>query len=698
MRVFRLGSFPIEQEPDIDRLEHRLSEWFLGNDYPTRLLAYSRGFQLEGLIRGLRRELGPLGGGSWRVPLIKEQAAFYATLQQGFIRSAEYLLLTWEPPTLSGASIAATLSSACGRPACEVDALPAAICAPYIEEPRRLRPEVAGQPWLAALIGYDARSAWDATLLHELMALPFDIAIAVDIETLSRRRGMAIAEGAYNTARVQIGAGAVKDVRAERVIDDAERAMHELADKRLHRAQVAVLVSGASAAELDVNIVQVRECLGSRLLLTLPAGAQAELLKLWSTTPSARIEMPRKPRTVLTDGLGCLMGVIGYHRPAATDGLLWGIDAQRRAPVFADLFGGNQAAHMVVLGKTGYGKTFFLNVMTLRAAALAGHKVIAIDSERNAARIGAAAGDGAQISWVGLGAAINILDRVFSALDGPDWLARQTQHVIGQLALLLGTPGVGADGKRRYIPIELSVAQRGVLDLALSELYRAHAAPLLPELIAALEALGEAEADDLARTLRFLIYGAARRDRQALTTLGAAFARPTQIDWSFAAPINCFDFSEVPEQLRPLYYAQAVGAVHRFMRDAQRDRGQRTLLIIDEFGLAAQVEAVARLAADVCKVARKYGIGLMVVDQNPSTFLASQTGREIFENAAAKVLFHLDDLPAREIGAAIGDLTPPHVAFLSDAQPGQCVGVFGNDVYVMHIEANRYELRRLVGS
>jgi len=40
----------------------------------------------------------------------------------------------------------------------------------------------------------------------------------------------------------------------------------------------------------------------------------------------------------------------------ATDGIFLGIDAVRRAPIFMDLFRQNQAAHTVILGKTGYGK------------------------------------------------------------------------------------------------------------------------------------------------------------------------------------------------------------------------------------------------------------------------------------------------------------------------------------------------------
>nr|PZN26943.1 MAG: hypothetical protein DIU80_12710 [Chloroflexota bacterium] len=679
-----------------------LERWFEGVEPVLAAIADAR----EG--RPVPAEAWPLladavRSQTWPAPLMKETLAFYEHLRQGFVRSAEYLLLTWAPPEVSGDAIRATLGQACGRPAEAVADLPPVIRCSYIEEGGRLRPEQPGQPWIAALMSYDARGTWDVTVLHQLMALPYDVAIAVDVRTYSRQRGMALAEGAYNTSSVQLATVGIKDARAERVIGDAERVMHELTTSRLHQVQIAVLVTGATAEELDVHVAEVRDLLGSRLRLMRVEGAQRELLKLWSATPSSRIDIPSKRRAMLSDGLGCLMGVIGYHRPSGTSGLLWGIDGMRRAPLFYDLFAGNQAAHMVVLGKTGFGKTFFINMVALRAAALLGYRVITIDAFKNAQRLEAAAGAGVRINWIGITTPINILDVVFDEATEGGWIPRQVQHVISQLSLLLGTPGEGADGRKTYVPRALPIAERGVLDRALTELYAAAdpqappvLMPLLSDLIAGLEALAEPAATALAQELRYLIYGSLRG--RTLTQQGRAFNAPTAVDWRFAYDINCFDFSEVPSQWLPFYYAQAVGAINRFMRDPRRDGSRRTLLIIDEFGLASQVESVGRLAADICKVARKYGIGLLAVDQNPATFLGSQTGREIFENAAAKVLFHLDDLPARAIGEAVGDLTDGHLSFLSEAGPGQCVAVFGNDVYFMNVEANRYELRHLRGS
>jgi hypothetical protein len=104
------------------------------------------------------------------------------------------------------------------------------------------------------------------------------------------------------------------------------------------------------------------------------------------------------------------------------------------------------------------------------------------------------------------------------------------------------------------------------------------------------------------------------------------------------------------------------------------------------------------LAATIAKVARKYGIGLIAIDQNPITFINSEHGRFIFENAAAKVLFRLDDLPARQMADAISDLRPAHVSYLTRAGKGMALAVVGNDVYTMNVEANPYELRMLRGS
>jgi hypothetical protein len=645
----------------------------------------------------------------WRLPWLKETTRFYETLQHGHLRSAAYVLIAWPPPDVSADSIAATLRHATGRPVTILDQLPSVLDGPYQEQATVLRPEQSGAPWLTALLGYDARGSWDATTLHALLDVPYDVAIAIDVHTLSRNQAMRAAEMAYNAARVVARDAQIVDVRAQRVIGAAERVMHELVNESLHTVQIAVLVAGATEEELETHVAETRGRLGPQLRLLRPAGAQGEALKLWSATPRGQIDAPCKPRTVLSHGAGCCLGVLGYHRASDTDGLFWGLDAVRRAPLFFDLFRNNQAAHMVILGKTGFGKTFFLNLLALRSAALAGYRVIGIDAFHNGQRVEAAARGGARCDTLTLETAINILDIAYGSDDEEsDWRPSQVQHVIGQLGLLLGTPARTPDGRAFYQPRPFTIGERGVLDRALTRLYagmnpRAPLSemPLLTDLIDGLEHVGMAEARALVRELRLTLFGSDDPSDTTLNSMGRRFNAHTAVDWTFGHDITYFDFAPIhkgAEELLPFYYAQAIGAINRYMRDPARDRSRRTLLQIDEFGYLTQVEALAQLAATICKVARKYGIGLVAIDQNPATFLGSAGGRAIFENAVAKALFHLDDLPAREVGAAISDLTPAHVGFLSHAGVGECLAVVGNDVYVMTVEANPRELRALRGS
>ncbi len=215
-----------------------------------------------------------------------------------------------------------------------------------------------------------------------------------------------------------------------------------------------------------------------------------------------------------------------------------------------------------------------------------------------------------------------------------------------------------------------------------------HAMPILQDLIVELDALEEAETDVLARDLRLFLSG----------SMAASFNATTTVDWDFEADINYFDFSRVPETLRPFYYGQAVGAINRYMRDPYRDVRRRTLLLLDEFHYITRTEAVARMAAEIAKVARKYGIAVVAVDQNPATFLGNKYGQFIWENCSAKVLFHLDDAAARQVGDVISDLAPDHLDFLSHAQVGEALMIFGNDVYVAQVETNARETRAFAGS
>ena len=631
----------------------------------------------------------------WTLPWQREMIRFYEALGEKHIRAIDHYMLVWEPQEVSREAIQAQLRHAFGREVRIVDGMPAILGCSYRPEATRLAPDPPGFPYYAVLTSYEMRGTWDALTLHQLLDVPFDVSVVVDVATLPRNRAMRVAETAYAASKLINRDDRLIDPRAQRVFGDSQRIMHELTSQALHLVTIAVLVGGESEETLEDHVAEIMGRLGTTLRLTRVAGAQDELIRLWSPAATRRLDAPLKSWNMLSQGVGCCAGMVGYHRASETRGILWGLDARRRAPLFHDPFPDNQAGHMSVLGKTGFGKTWFLNQVTLRGAAIAGWKIIGVDAFRNGERMERAAGAGARCNWIGLENAVNILDVVYDAHTEGGWLPNQVQHVIGQLALLLGQPGANAQGDEELIARPWTVAERGLLDRALTDLYATvdpdaslPEMPILQDLITRLQSLNEWETDVLARDLRLFLSG----------SMAASFNAPTTVDWDVSADINYFDFSRVPETLRPFYYGQAVGAINRYMRDPGRDVRRRTLLLLDEFHYITRTEAVARMAAEIAKVARKYGIAVVAADQNPATFLSNRWGQFIWENCSSKVLFHLDDVAAARVGEAISDLTAEHLDFLTHAQVGEALMIFGNDVYVAQVETNPKETRAFAGS
>ncbi|WP_129676633.1 VirB4 family type IV secretion system protein [Candidatus Chloroploca sp. Khr17] len=642
----------------------------------------------------------------WRLPWMQEMMAFYRTMEQAYVRSATYLLLTWPPPDVAPTVLSTTLRHAFGRPVTHLPVMPTLLGCAYREHATRLEPLEAGQPWLAALHSYDLQDIWDASTLHPLLATNYDVILALDIQTMTHRQAQRTAELAFNAANLVARDHRLLDTRAQRVTADATHALHELHHQTLHRLQLAVIVGGRDPDDLEINVAETRDRLGSSLRLMRAAGAQAEVLKLCSPLPRTHLEAPWKPRTQLSQAVGCMAGIVGLHRPTATTGIFLGIDALRRAPVFMDLFQQQQAAHTIVLGKSGYGKTVFINLLAERAAAVHGMQVIGIDAFANGLRVAAALA-GAVCYRVGLEHTVNLLDVVFDTETDGGWLPNQVLHVVGQLALLFGQPGQTTDHRQAYQPRIFSVRERGVLGRVIQALYETHGVtpetpiahtPLLGDLLTMLEAEVSPVAHALALDLRYLLYGTEDRHATTLTPEGAAFHGATTIDWNFRRDVVYYDFAQVPELLRPFYYLQAIGAIHRYLRLPGRDRQRKIFLEIDEFGYASQVEEVVRLAHAISKTARKYGCGIVLVDQNPSTFFGTETGRQIYEQAAARIFFHLEPSAAQEVAAALPDVPPAYLAFLPRAEPGECLAVLRNDVYQLNVELNRREAHSFMGS
>jgi hypothetical protein len=639
----------------------------------------------------------------WRIPWAREAMRMYELMERRVLRAVQYILLTWEPADVSEMTIRVPLAAATRRPVRRIDYLPPVIHGPYREHLSYLQPEEPEQPFLAVLTSYDIAGEWDATLFHELISLNLDISIAVDVVTLNRNKSQRVAEMAYNAAKLVARDANLVDIRGEQVVHDAREVLGSLKGQTLHAIQVAVLVRGKTREELEANVVTVRDLFGARLKLLRPSGAQSAALKLFSTLPRSRLDAPWKPRTQLSKVVGCAAGMVGFHRPNQTKGVFVGVDRNGRFPIFINLFERNQAAHMIISGMSGYGKTVLLNLMAERAASLNDMQVIGIDAFSNGLRVERAIQD-CTCFKVGLEHTINPLDVVFGWESEGGWLNNQILHAVGQIAMLLGEPGESLDGKKRFIPMKLETGERGVISLAVKRLYQKYGVvpetaacgtPGLSDLILVLDEMRDPIATMFATRLRYFIYGSLT-DTSEKTPDGAAFDGQTTINWQFENRIVYYDFKTVPEILLPLFYVQAMGKAWRYI--TTRRITHDIFLQIDEFGYASQVEAVANTAWVMAKTARKYRLGMVLVDQTMRPFLDTSAGRQLHANAAAHFFFHMQDVEAQDVARAMSVITPRHQQFILDAEPGQCLGVIRKDVYEINVECHPLEASAFLNS
>ncbi len=292
----------------------------------------------------------------WPLPWGAELIRFYERLGERHLRAIEHYLLCWPPPDVQPDAVQAQLAQLLGREVDSAASMPPIIGCAYEARDSYLQPLEAGYPYLAVLQSYELRGTWSATTLHDLLTVDFDVSVVVDVQTIGRTKARRMMELAYNAARLVTRDETLIDTRAEQVYADSQRVLHATTQQSLHRVTIAVLVSGDSRAALERHVAVITERLGSTLRLMRVAGAQDQLLRLWSPAPTKKLDLPLKGWNMLSHGVGCCAGLIGYHGASRTDGILWGIDAVRRAPLFHDPFRNGQAGHTCVLGKTGYGK------------------------------------------------------------------------------------------------------------------------------------------------------------------------------------------------------------------------------------------------------------------------------------------------------------------------------------------------------
>jgi hypothetical protein len=95
------------------------------------------------------------------------------------------------------------------------------------------------------------------------------------------------------------------------------------------------------------------------------------------------------------------------------------------------------------------------------------------------------------------------------------------------------------------------------------------------------------------------------------------FNVPTNLDLTLKERIVLFDFSQVPERRRPLFYYAVLAGINHQVRRKPRKRA----IIVDEVHYMNQEASLMTFMANMVKTVRTFGAGVILIDQDLEAFI-----------------------------------------------------------------------------
>ena len=706
---------------DLNAVFMRFSGFFSSSlDAPMRILAQSEPYSLEPAIRRIDTLL-PQAPGRWQHDGLEGYRHFLKELSDSSnLHGIRYFLQAWlgRDREVQAANVQGHAASHFMTDVTRLEALPPFFNGTYRRRFNYLEPLKPGEPYLAMLTSYGLLGEWDLRTIHILLQQPFPVGLALDIYTFAPTRASYHITSAINSNKAHLDARmVVHDSKTEAALEDAMLA-DQLVKKgqRLHRVSVVVLVKGHTLSELDRSVAAVRMSLADRLPLRRESGNQEEALRFFSDSPTNRIAFKPVQHTAVSDGVAALMP-IGLRRSNDTDGIVWGIDIEGGYPVSLDIFtrlgvdGGPSVAHKLSVGIPGYGKTFGDSLLLYRHA-LQGVRLAVLEPKGDSWSMVKLMGEACSYNRISMeNTRVNVLDWVESNLTKQITHVRLLLQVLraagsGGASSIVSGGGSGAgggaeggDGGRsllagRYI---FSNEEQAVIDDALRDLYSGvdpaaltpRETPRLEELCLRLGLKGSAGAR-LAREFAGIyvdgVYGEVFNPRGG-----------TSLDLRLDSPCTAFDFSDVDETFRGLWYYLVLGAINKKVHS--KPHRERMLVFVDEFGCMADEPLLARKLMQFMKMWRYKSVGIWLAEQDLSTFRSNETVRRIIQNTELFTLYRQNSTSvplARELFE--GKLTEYHSFLLQNSGRGECIAILGDNVHHMDMRASRTEFMALKGS
>ena len=578
----------------------------------------------------------------------------------------------------------------------------------------------------AVLASYQLTRTWDwrHPLAQTITAADGPMVICIDVRKVHPERVTASAE--FWQGMILNG----QDRNAVIASEEAEAAL-TVRDEAVHHVRVLFMLLDKSAAGLRERLESLRKTSTQYMKVDRMLGYQAAAARMFG--PVAKPPgVPAGHFNTLSRAPAVFAGMWGVGREQTAGGYYVGISVDEVAPhVYYLDWKGNDPFHGIILGRTGKGKTVGAQALAWRLAEQ-DVQVVLLEPQGHSRRLLQLAG-GKNVSYSQLSYAttkLNILDVVY---ENP---TDQYDHVITLLGLLLDPLG---NNPRRFSNAEVAAVRRALqltyarydwegelmvdhgltptLETFCHKLYQVaeQAAPV--QLVTAgngssglsTPVLGGQVAEaaaDLAEEIESLyVYG----------DYAGTFNVPTNLDLRLKERIVLFDFSQVPERRRPLFYYATLAGINHQVRRKPRKRA----IIVDEVHYMNQEASLMSFLANMVKTVRTFGAAVVMIDQDLEAFIGVDgaqaesmatgtnvtAGQFIINNVSWTVAFGMKRDAAYRLADHYKDeILPSHAEFLarmgSDDRHGKGMAVVraNGKADMVYFQLRPIEAEYLIGS
>ena len=578
----------------------------------------------------------------------------------------------------------------------------------------------------AVLASYQLTRTWDwrHPLAQTITAADGPMVICIDVRKVHPERVTASAE--FWQGMILNG----QDRNAVIASEEAEAAL-TVRDEAVHHVRVLFMLLDKSAAGLRERLESLRKTSTQYMKVDRMLGYQAAAARMFG--PVAKPPgVPAGHFNTLSRAPAVFAGMWGVGREQTAGGYYVGISVDEVAPhVYYLDWKGNDPFHGIILGRTGKGKTVGAQALAWRLAEQ-DVQVVLLEPQGHSRRLLQLAG-GKNVSYSQLSYAttkLNILDVVY---ENP---TDQYDHVITLLGLLLDPLG---NNPRRFRNAEVAAVRRALqltyarydwegelmvdhgltptLETFCHKLYQVaeQAAPV--QLVTAgngssglsTPVLGGQVAEaaaDLAEEIESLyVYG----------DYAGTFNVPTNLDLRLKERIVLFDFSQVPERRRPLFYYATLAGINHQVRRKPRKRA----IIVDEVHYMNQEASLMSFLANMVKTVRTFGAAVVMIDQDLEAFIGVDgaqaesmatgtnvtAGQFIINNVSWTVAFGMKRDAAYRLADHYKDeILPSHAEFLarmgSDDRHGKGMSVVraNGKADMVYFQLRPIEAEYLIGS